>query len=168
MRHFRLLPVLFLFGAGIFFNSGCNKEVEGCRDPHSTNYNENATVDDNSCAYEIDRFCGNWTLTDTIVNQATSADTIVSRTIVITRISWNRVKISVLGGVACLVEVYATGSGNALTISASDNDEFYCNNSSTISGSGQLSGNTLRLSYFWNFFMPNLDDLSANGTAIRQ
>ncbi|HTF03311.1 MAG TPA: hypothetical protein VK826_04765 [Bacteroidia bacterium] len=59
-------------------------------------------------------------------------------------------------------------SGNALTISASDNDEFYCNNPATISGSGQLSGNTLRLTYFWNFFMPNLDDLSANGTAICQ
>lgn len=161
-----LITAAFFISLILF--SGCKREVEGCRDSNSTNYNPDATVDDGSCAYEVDRFCGNWTFTDTVVNQTTSAQEILTRTLVITRTGWNTVSISVLGGSPCQVAVNAVGAGNALTINAQDNDEFYCNNSATISGSGQLTGNQLRLNYYWNWFMPNIDDVSAHGTAIKQ
>jgi hypothetical protein len=162
MRYAAFLGLLLILAAS------CNRDVEGCRDPNSTNYNPDATVDDGSCTYEIDRFCGNWTFTDTVVDQVTMNQEILSRTLVITRMDAHKVRISLLGGSGCLVDVYATGAGNALTIAAADNDEFYCNQAATISGSGQLSGNVLTLNYFWNWFMPNLNDLSAHGKAIKQ
>lgn len=164
MKKFAALAVMCLAMVAV----SCKKDVAGCRDSNSTNYNPDATVDDGSCAYEVDRFCGNWTLTDTVVNQTTMAQEILTRTIVITRTAWNSVQISVLGGSSCQVNINAVGSGNALTINAAANDDFFCNSSATISGSGQLNGNQLRLNYYWNWFMPNLDDLSAHGTAIKQ
>ncbi len=143
------------------------KDIEGCRDPKSLNYNPDATIDDGSCTYEVDRFVGNWQLTDTTINQLSGDTTVNNRTIVISRIGWNRLKIATVGENSCLADVFAIGSGNALTISAADNDTFYCNNAATISGSGNLNGTTLRLTYFWNWFMPNLGDISASGTATR-
>jgi len=164
----RILACLFSLLMTSMLMIGCkDKDVEGCTDPNSTNYNPDATINDGSCTYAVDRFCGNWNYTDTIHNQTTATDTIVSRFIVITRTGWNTVKIAVLGGVDCLVEVNATGSGDVLTIAAQDNNAFYCSNSASISGSGQLSGNQLRLSYFFDWFMPNLHDKSCHGTAVR-
>lgn len=164
---FKQISRLSIAAITIVFCSCADKDVEGCMDTNSTNYNPDATISDNSCTYAVDRFCGNWAYTDTVIDQTTLVDTVLTRTIVITRTGWNTVKIAVLGGQNCLIEVNATGSGDALTISAQDNNEFYCSNSASVSGSGQLNGNQLRLSYFFDWFMPNLHDNSCHGTAIR-
>ncbi|MCK6641622.1 MAG: hypothetical protein L6Q81_16200 [Bacteroidia bacterium] len=159
-----LLLTLFVIGS-----ASCKKDkrIEGCTDPNSTNYNPDANVNDGSCAYEVDQFCGTWTLTDTILDQTTLQDTVITHGISITRTGWNTVDIAVLGGSSCMATIKATGDNNVLTISAQDNDEFFCSNSATVSGTATLTGNTLDFSYVWNWFMPNLHDLTCNGRAVR-
>jgi len=163
------LCTAFLLSLFLLGSASCKKDkrIEGCTDPNSTNYNPDANVNDGSCAYEVDQFCGTWTLTDTIYDQTTAQDTVITHGISITRTGWNTVDISVLGGPDCMATIKATGDNNILTISAQDNDEFFCSNSATVSGTATLTGNTLDFSYVWNWFMPNLHDLTCNGRAIR-
>lgn len=161
-----VLPAILCLAFAILPSCKKDKRIEGCTDPNSTNYNPDANVNNGSCAYEVDQFCGTWTLTDTVFNQTTSQDTVITHGISITRTGWNTVDISVLGGPGCMATVKAVGDNNILTFSAQDNDEFYCSNSATISGTATLTGGSLRFSYVWNWFMPNLQDLTCNGTAI--
>lgn len=48
IRHIKYisLPILLLFSL-----SSCDKTIEGCMDPNSSNYNPNAQISDGSCSY---------------------------------------------------------------------------------------------------------------------
>lgn len=40
--------------------SSCNKDIEGCTDAESENYNPDANIDNNSCVYARDKFIGSF------------------------------------------------------------------------------------------------------------
>jgi len=52
---FSLLILLSL----VIFQTSCKKEVSGCTDPLADNYNGDASLEDNTCTYQL-RFAGNY------------------------------------------------------------------------------------------------------------
>lgn len=65
------LFVLLLLSSVSCQKDDATKEVRGCRDTASVNYNPSATVDDGSCKYPADVLEGNYTYADTIVYTGT-------------------------------------------------------------------------------------------------
>lgn len=52
--------IIFLFLLVSVVFSSCKKDIGGCMDIESLNYNSEATIDDGSCEYLRDKIIGDW------------------------------------------------------------------------------------------------------------
>jgi|GEM_PF-2167607 len=91
--------------------SSCD-EIEGCTDPSSLNYDQDATLDDGSCLYVADAYVGTYQVTDTVGNQ----DTVYTRqyTMEITKVHRGAVTLNGFHDGACSPKALVTMSSMVL------------------------------------------------------
>lgn len=60
------VSAFLVLGAASCRDNAVPKEVRGCKDISSLNYNAEATIDDGTCQYPADMLVGNYTCADTL------------------------------------------------------------------------------------------------------
>jgi hypothetical protein len=149
---------LMILAVAIVTMASCEKEISGCMDGDSGDYNPDATMEDGSCRYPADLWAGTYVAIDSgiLTSSATGHQEIdvVVKAMTVERISNNRVRID------SLLDLSMTGKVLPNLFTPDDNpyrdfEAFTCSR----------NGNTIRYTYFWNFGVATYQN---RGTAIRQ
>ena len=146
----RVLIFLSLFTLTIFVSS-CEKDVYGCMDPLSENYNPEANISDNSCVYARDEFIGSYNS-----NENCSSGNWTYNLNITAASSLDQVILNNFGDFG--ENVRATVSGNNLSFNDTQGGI-------TFSGTGSINGTTLTIIYTASF---GTDTDNCTMTAIKQ
>lgn len=132
MNHYLVL----LFISTLFLTSlpSCKKDKEGCTDPLSENYDNDADVDDGTCTYARDKFIGTFAGTETCDSGTYSW----SMTVTESTTDVDGIILSNFGDFG--ESIRATVSGSNLTL----NDTQV---GITFSGTGTINGSALTINY---------------------
>ncbi len=130
----RYIAVLFI--STLFMTSlpSCKKDKEGCTDPLSENYDNDADIDNGTCTYARDKFIGTYSGTENCTSGT------YSWTMTITRSSTDPAGI-ILDNIGDFGENFrATVNGANLTLNDTQSGL-------TMSGTGTINGGALTINY---------------------
>lgn len=115
-------------------STGCKKDVSGCTDPNSVNYNPDANIDNGLCEYARDQFLGNYAVNENCSSGNWSFNVLITES----SEGFDKVILNDFGDLD--VNVKAEVNDDKLSIN-------YTEAGMTFSGSGSINGNALTIVY---------------------